>query len=143
MIRIQQLKLSITHTEEQLKKKMAKMLRISPEDILRYQIRKQSVDARKKQEVSFVYTVDVAVEKEAAVLRRVKSSQVSLAKEVPYQFPEEGAIRLWLSEVAQRVCFVPIYWRSMAIARSYWNGGSLWKSARGMLSGSGRTMRWT
>ncbi len=90
MIRIQQLKLSITHTEEQLKKKMAKMLRISPEDILRYQIRKQSVDARKKQEVSFVYTVDVAVEKEEAVLRRVKSSQVSLAKEVPYQFPEEG-----------------------------------------------------
>lgn len=90
MIRIQQLKLSITHTEEQLKKKMAKMLRISPEDILRYQIRKQSVDARRKQEVSFVYTVDVAVEKEEAVLRRVKSSQVSLAKEVPYQFPEEG-----------------------------------------------------
>ncbi len=90
MIRIQQLKLPITHTEEQLKKKMAKMLRISAEDILRYQIRKQSVDARKKQEVSFVYTVDVAMEKEAAVLRRVKSSQVSLAKEVPYQFPEEG-----------------------------------------------------
>ena len=90
MIRIQQLKLPITHTEEQLKKKMAKMLRISAEDILRYQIRKQSVDARKKQEVSFVYTVDVAVEKETAVLRRVKSSQVSLAKEVPYQFPEEG-----------------------------------------------------
>lgn len=90
MIRIQQLKLPITHTEEQLKKKMAKMLRISAEDILRYQIRKQSVDARKKQEVSFVYTVVVAVEKETAVLRRVKSSQVSLAKEVSYRFPEEG-----------------------------------------------------
>ena len=90
MIRIQQLKLPITHTEEQLRGKIAKILRIQAREVLGYQIRRQSIDARKKREVSFVYTIDVAVEKEGAALRRVKNKQVSLAEDVVYQFPKEG-----------------------------------------------------
>lgn len=94
MIRIQQLKLPVTHTEEQLRGKIAKTLRIQAGEVLGYQIRRQSIDARKKREVSFVYTIDAAVEKEGAVLRRVKNKQVSLAEDVLYQFPEEGAREL-------------------------------------------------
>ena len=90
MIRIQQLKLPVNHTEQQLLQKIAKTLRIQPGDILDFQIRKQSIDARKKREVSYVYTVDARVEKESAVLRRAKSRQVCLAADVPYQFQVKG-----------------------------------------------------
>lgn len=90
MIRIQQLKLSITHSREQLLKKIAKTLRIRQESIISYTICKQSIDARRKSEVSFVYTIDVSVDNEEDVLRRVKGKQISLAKEVQYQFPRGG-----------------------------------------------------
>ncbi|MEY8516078.1 FAD-dependent protein [Lachnospiraceae bacterium 29-84] len=91
MVRIQQLKLPISHTKQQLEGKIARMLHIRPGDVIRYQIRKQSIDARKKGEVSFSYTVDVEVAQEADVLRRCKDRQVSLAEEVTYRFPAAGA----------------------------------------------------
>lgn len=90
MIRIQQLTLPITHTEEQLSKKIAKTLRLKPDNITKYKIRKQSIDARKKSSVVFVYTVDVEVKNETAILSRTKGNQISLAKDVPYQFPKMG-----------------------------------------------------
>ena len=56
MIRIQQLKLSITEGEENLKKKLAKKLRIGIEEIGEPIIVKKSIDARKKPELYIVYT---------------------------------------------------------------------------------------
>ncbi len=88
MIRIQQLKLPIDHTRQQLLQKIARMLKKKPEEILEYQIRRKSIDARKKQEFSFVYTVDVKIKQEAAVLKRNRNSQISQAQDVMYQFPD-------------------------------------------------------
>lgn len=65
MLRISQLKLHIDHSEEQLKKKLIRELRIRPEELQGFEIRRQSVDARKKPELYFVYSVDVKVKKEA------------------------------------------------------------------------------
>lgn len=87
MIRIQQLKLPITHTEQQLLQKAAKVLRIKSDNILEYKIRRQSVDARRKSEVSFVYTIDVKVKDQAGLLRRRKSGQISQVQDILYQFP--------------------------------------------------------
>ncbi|WP_075719723.1 NAD(P)/FAD-dependent oxidoreductase [Roseburia sp. 499] len=94
MIRIQQLKLPISHTEEQLKQKIAKMLRVPVAEIKLYKIRKQSIDARKKQEVSYVYTVDVQVPGEEKLLKKLKSNYISLAKDEIYDFPESGTQQL-------------------------------------------------
>lgn len=90
MIRIQQLKLPITHNEEQLLKKLAKTLHVKPEDIMGYKICRQSIDARKKHEVCFVYTVDAHVRNEQQVLRRAKGSHISQARDVAYCFPQTG-----------------------------------------------------
>ena len=49
MIRITQMKLPITHTEEQLHRKIAKMLRLGNQPFT-YEIRKQSLDARHKED---------------------------------------------------------------------------------------------
>ena len=53
MIRITQLKLPITHTEEQLHRKIAKTLRLGNQPFT-YEIRKQSLDARHKEDKKFV-----------------------------------------------------------------------------------------
>ena len=48
MIRISQMKLPVDHSSGALREKTAKLLRISPDRIRKLEIRKQSVDARKK-----------------------------------------------------------------------------------------------
>ena len=60
MLRIPQLKLHIHHTDAQLKAAVKKELKISHENFT-YAIKKRSIDARKKQELHFVYAIDVSL----------------------------------------------------------------------------------
>lgn len=90
MIRINQLKLPAEHTPEALLKKTAKTLRVAPEAIRELRIIKQSLDARKKPELYYSYTVDVRTERETAVVQNAKSPNVSIAKDAAYRFPECG-----------------------------------------------------
>lgn len=89
MIRIQQLKLQVGHTKEELKQKLLKELRLSPEELLQYEICKQSIDARKKP-IQYVYTVDVHVKGEERVLKRAKNPRAAKAKVSIHQLPEPG-----------------------------------------------------
>ena len=72
MLRISQLKLPVTHTQEQLEKKLLKMLRMSRKDLGQYYIRKRSLDARKKPELYYVYSIDVEIKNEERVLKSMK-----------------------------------------------------------------------
>ena len=69
MIRITQLKLSVNHTEVQLHKKIARTLKC-PEGSFSYEIIRQSLDARHKEDKKFVYTVDVVVPNEKQILKK-------------------------------------------------------------------------
>ena len=92
MIRISQIKLPVNHTEEQLKNKIAKILRCGSLDFS-YEIKKQSLDARHKEDKKFVYTVDVAMRDnraESKILRKVHDNNIMLTEEKPYCFPESG-----------------------------------------------------
>lgn len=90
MIRIGQLKLVPNHSEQELLHKIAKTLHISEKDVKHYKIKKKSIDARKKPELQFVYTIDVEVANEQQILKRQKGNQVVLAKDTIYQFPSNG-----------------------------------------------------
>ncbi|MDD3252304.1 MAG: FAD-dependent oxidoreductase [Lachnospiraceae bacterium] len=90
MIRVTQVKLPAGHTPEALKKKLAKLLKLAPEAILEIQIKKQSLDARKKPELYYSYTVDVRTEQEETVIHKAKNPQIVLAKEETYHFPDSG-----------------------------------------------------
>ena len=90
MIRIGQLKLQPDHTEKDLLQKISKSLRVSEQDILKYTIQKQSIDARKKPDLKYIYTVDVQVKKESTVLKKIKDKNISIANEVTYSFPGPG-----------------------------------------------------
>ena len=54
MLNICQIKLPVTHTQEELEKKILSVLRISREELLSWNIARQSLDARKKPELFFV-----------------------------------------------------------------------------------------
>ena len=90
MIRITQLKLPITHTEEQLHRKIAKILRLGNQPFT-YEIRKQSLDARHKEEKKFVYTVDIKLDNESRVLKKVHNKNIMLTSEKKYHFPSSGS----------------------------------------------------
>lgn len=94
MIRINQLKLSIHHKPEDLRKKAARLLRIQPEAIRSLHIVKQSVDARKKEDLLFIYTVDVETAQEDILVKKARNVNVTIAKEQPYRFPAGGGEQL-------------------------------------------------
>lgn len=93
MLRISQLKLPVTHTQEQLEKKLLKMLRMSRKDLGQYYIRKRSLDARKKPELYYVYSIDVEIKNEERVLKSMKG-KVQKVSVHPYCVPEHGTERL-------------------------------------------------
>ena len=91
MIRINQLKLPVDHTEADLKKKAARMMRIPEEKILSLTPVRQSLDARKKNELLYIYSLNAAVSgKESAVVKNAKNVNVLFDKEKVYRFPEHG-----------------------------------------------------
>ena len=97
MIRINQLKLPVDHGKQDLLKKAAKLLKIPQERIRKLTIRRQSIDARKKGELLYIYAVDVQIDgSEASVAKRAKSPNILTVQEKKYQFPgpEAGAERL-------------------------------------------------
>ena len=94
MIRISNIKMRPGHTREELVKKAADMLRVGPWEFTGFSIWKQSLDARKKPDLHYVYTVDVEVPKEKRVLERSRCHQAALAQRQSYQFPRSGTERM-------------------------------------------------
>ena len=99
MIRISQLKLPVTHSREDLEKKIEKTLRIPMSAVRSWQIVRQSVDARKKEELLYIYAIDVNTDREEQVVKRAKNRNVALSSEPVYRFPESGSRPLKTSPV--------------------------------------------
>ena len=92
MIRISQLKLPAGHSKTELYHKAAKALHIKSEQIASLQIRRQSIDARKKPDIFLIYVVDITLNgiSEQNCVSRSKNKDVSIVTERPYQFPKPG-----------------------------------------------------
>ncbi len=95
MLRVNQVKIGTGHTEEQLRKKTAETLHILPQEILDMKIIRQSIDARRKPEVFYSYSLDVKVKDENKVLHRFRGreNQVSMQQPAAYLFPQAGEKR--------------------------------------------------
>jgi uncharacterized protein len=99
MIQITQLKLNINHTLEDLKRLIAKQLKISEEEIFNYSIVKKSIDARKKNEILYVYSVEVKITEEKKVMKRSHSPNITLIDRPGYEFKPTGEEQLNLRPV--------------------------------------------
>ncbi|MBQ1664317.1 MAG: FAD-binding protein, partial [Clostridia bacterium] len=77
MLRISEIKLPLDYTEEDLKLKAAKFMKVQPSDITSLKVFRRSVDSRKKQDVHFVFTIDVEVNAdEKRILKRSDKKKV-------------------------------------------------------------------
>ncbi len=94
MIRIQQVKMPLGHTKDELLKKAAKLLKVSPEQIKNLKIAKRSIDARKKSEVCYVYTLDISLPEEERILKKVHNNNIMSTNEKHYQIPPGGTKKL-------------------------------------------------
>ncbi|MCD8341027.1 MAG: FAD-dependent monooxygenase [Clostridiales bacterium] len=88
MLHLNNITLPVGYDEDDLRRKAARLLRISPAGIRELHLVKQSIDARRKSDLHLVVSVNVAVEDEAGVLNRCKSNQVTQLPEARYAFPE-------------------------------------------------------
>lgn len=86
MIRIAQCKCSIQDTRP-IKQLAADYLRIPADQIRQVHIRKRSIDAREKQNILYVYCLDVEASHEKAICRRMEKKGVTPVQETPYRFP--------------------------------------------------------
>lgn len=92
MIRIRDIYLQPEIGESQLVFEAARLLRISASEISKVTLVRKSVDARKKPDVKYCYTVDVAVKgNENKILRRSGCKRAELAK-VTYYKPVRTAV---------------------------------------------------
>lgn len=95
MLRLSQLKLPLDHDEEDLPKAVLRRLRIPAAQLLEWRLVKRSIDARRRDRIQLIYSVDVRVKSEAAVLRRHRAnSSVRPAPDTRYhpvvQAPASG-----------------------------------------------------
>ncbi|MCI9329817.1 MAG: NAD(P)-binding protein [Ruminococcus sp.] len=99
MLRLSQIRLRPGHSEQELEDRLRKLLNLKKSEPLEYQIFKQSIDARKKPDIFYTYTVDVKLRQEEAVLKRAgqkkqRPGQIEKQEEVLYQPPAHGAKKL-------------------------------------------------
>lgn len=94
MIRIQQLKVPLAadglSPKEQLENRIRRELQLSSDHPLSYEVRKRSIDARKKPRLFYVYTVDVEVQREGRLVKKLHRPDIVLAQEKRYHFPGHG-----------------------------------------------------
>lgn len=93
MIRINQIKVNaLYNTKDNIINSICKKLKIKKENIKKINIYKQSLDARDKNNIMFVYEVDAIVDNEKDILKKHKD--VFLSPDTTYQFQKSGNIKL-------------------------------------------------
>ena len=87
MIRITEFRMPLDHAEADLRIRLQKLLRIEPADLIGYTIRRRAPDARRKNAIEFIYTIDAEVKDEAGALARLgNDSRIAKAPEMIYRF---------------------------------------------------------
>lgn len=91
MIRIRQIKIPVeVDSTESLEKAICKILRINSNEIIRFNIVKKSLDARKKDSIHYVYEVDVLVTNDKSVLKHTNSKDVFVSNPSHYELTPSG-----------------------------------------------------
>ena len=94
MIRISQLKLPLSHSQQDINQRICDILHIRKEDIIEVRIFRQSIDARKKHKILFVYTIDVKIKQGDKILSKVHNEKISETPDYSYQYVKKGDIKL-------------------------------------------------
>ena len=95
MLRVRQVKIEVTKdSKENLLKAISKKLKIEASLIEDISLFKQSLDARDKDNIYFVYEVNVKVKKESEILKKNHDKDIFISPSLEYHFVEQGNIKL-------------------------------------------------
>jgi len=88
MLRLTEIKLPLDHSPDALTLAIASRLGISVAQLVGFSIVKRGVDARKKSQIQFIYTLDVSTTKDAALWQRLKDTDphLAIAPDTTYRF---------------------------------------------------------
>ena len=87
MLRLTELRLPLEHAEDALRPAIVARLGVSDQDLVRFEIYKRAVDARKRKSILLVYTIDAELKHEDKVLKRLRTDpHVSAAPDMEYRF---------------------------------------------------------
>ncbi len=81
-------------------KKACKKIKVSGSDIVGYEIIKKSVDARKKDHIQYIYTVDLLLPSNVKPFLKDKDCTVVVKKH--YQAPESGRMPVYETQTCDR-----------------------------------------
>jgi uncharacterized FAD-dependent dehydrogenase len=87
MLRLTEIKLPLTHSKDELTTAILKRLGIAADELIGYTIFRRGFDARKPSAILFIYTLEVEVGHEAALLARLGNTpHIALAPDTRYHF---------------------------------------------------------
>ncbi|WP_303784315.1 NAD(P)/FAD-dependent oxidoreductase [Azovibrio restrictus] len=146
MLRLTEVKLSLDHSESELKAAILARLGIAPDALVAYRVFRRAYDARKPSHIFFIYTLDVEVRDEAAVLQRHRGDRhIGPAPDTTYRHvtrarPDEtrrpivigtGPCGLFAGLVLAQMGFKPIILERGKIVRERTRDTwSLWRQGR-------------
>lgn len=90
MIRIPGIKLSLDQDESNLISEISKKIHIDEASIKAYRIFKKSIDARKKSDIHFVYTIDIEVDREDLILKKHSKKGIIKTPIIKYDYHIEA-----------------------------------------------------
>ncbi len=90
MIQISQLKMPLSHTTQDIAKKISNMLKIPVCEASTFEIVRKSLDARKKSDLKWVYTIRLTHTKEAKIMKQVRDKNIMSTKRKYYEFSPTG-----------------------------------------------------
>jgi len=91
MLRLNEIKLPLNHEEPELAQAILARLKISPQQMLGFTVYKRSYDARKKANISLIYSVDVETTDDAGILaRRADDKHLMVSPDMAYKFVAHG-----------------------------------------------------
>lgn len=91
MIRINGVKLSLDYKDIQLQKIAAKKLNIKPDDVKSASLYKRSVDARKKENIHFIASLDIVVRgDENLIVKKCKNKNICVVKPFIYKIEKRN-----------------------------------------------------
>ncbi len=89
MIRLNEIKLSLSATDEDVKAEAARELHIKPDDIKGFSVARRSIDSRKKDNIFLVFSVDLETDlDEESVIASFPKNKAFITQKYEYKLPE-------------------------------------------------------
>ena len=102
MLRLSEVRLPLDHGPEDLEAAILRRLRIPPDRLISHRLIKRSIDARRRERIQLIYSLDVEVRGQSAVLRKLRAdNRLKVAPDTRYRavakapstFPRQGESR--------------------------------------------------